>query len=171
AQGKPHSERGATALVGGQKSRLDCADRRRNVGSRPAQDRFGVAPRRQTGSDEANCFDKGAAHLSLPKMSEQLLPPKPNELLSTRFTGARRVSSRTLPSMAGSFSPVLRLRGMSPASMQSSAIAASTMPAAPSVWPVHPLVELSATAGPNTSRTARSSARSLAGVAVPCRLM
>ena len=48
---------------------------------------------------------------------------------------------------------------------------ASTAPAAPSVWPVAPLVELHGTGLPNSAATALPSAASLAGVAVPCRWM
>lgn len=54
---------------------------------------------------------------------------------------------------------------------QSNAITASVIPAAPSVCPVHPLVELQGVAVPKTEFTARSSTRSLVGVAVPCRLI
>ena len=66
---------------------------------------------------------------------------------------------------------VLRLRGMKPCSIASSEIAASTMPAAPSVCPVQPFVELQGVRVPNSAVTAVSSDESFAGVAVPCRLM
>ena len=45
----------------------------------------------------------------------------------------------------------------------------SIPPAAPSVWPVMPLVELHGTSRPKTASIALSSAASLLGVAVPCR--
>ena len=60
---------------------------------------------------------------------------------------------------------------MKPCSIASRQIAASTMPAAPSVWPVQPLVELHGIGDAEQPLTAASSAASLAGVAVPCRLM
>jgi hypothetical protein len=46
---------------------------------------------------------------------------------------------------------------------------ASSAPAAPSVWPVMPLVELHGTRAPKSACIARSSAASLLGVPVPCR--
>ena len=57
---------------------------------------------------------------------------------------------------------------MKPCSSARKQTIASTMPAAPSVWPVKPLVELTGTRLPNRRTSARSSARSFAGVAVPC---
>ena len=44
-------------------------------------------------------------------------------------------------------------------------------PAAPNRCPVEPLVELTGVPAPNSANTAQSSLVSLAGVAVPCRLM
>jgi hypothetical protein len=45
------------------------------------------------------------------------------------------------------------------------------MPAAPSVWPVKPLVELARVVAGNRSATAAASTSSFFAVAVPCRLM
>jgi hypothetical protein len=66
---------------------------------------------------------------------------------------------------------VLSVPGISACSRHSQTNAASVMPAAPKVCPVQPLVELHGVSGPNTRSTARSSAASFNGVAVPCRLM
>ena len=74
-------------------------------------------------------------------------------------------------SRSGSTAVVFRPPGRSPWRSASAQITASSAPAAPSVWPVAPLVELAGTAAPNSAATARASALSLLGVPVPCRLM
>src|SRR3989344_4989595 len=100
-----------------------------------------------------------------------LLPPKPKELLSTRLTVWRRISNNRFMLKLGSAVAVLRLAGNRPSRRHRQQITASVIPAAPSACPVQPLVELHGVLVPNRRETARSSALSLARVAVPCRLM
>src|SRR5688500_6739298 len=114
------------------------------------QHRTRLAPRWQPGRGQAHGLDEHRGHVASPNNRLQLLPPKPNELLSTRRTGASRFSSRIAAWISGSRLRVLRLAGMKPCSMHSRLTAASTIPAAPSVWPVQPLVELQGRELPKT---------------------
>src|SRR4029077_12216284 len=110
---------------------------------------------------------------SVPNSRLQLLPPKPNELDSTRSSGRSCGATATRLLSAGSRLATLRLPGMKPSRTQSREMTASTMPAAPSVCPVQPLVELQATVSPNRPNTAAASAPAVAeqaehgGVLVP----
>ncbi len=61
--------------------------------------------------------------------------------------------------------------GTKPLRSASALITASSAPAAPSAWPVAPLVELQGVVGPKMLVTAWLSERSLLGVPVPCKLM
>ena len=73
---------------------------------------------------------------------------------------------------AGSGSVRLATGGTVPRVAQVSPITASTAPAAPTRWPVTPLVEV--TGGPFAPKTlaiASASAASFSGVDVPCALM
>src|SRR5690606_13503206 len=111
-----------------------------------------------------------AVHAAAPNSSEQLLPPNPKELFITLRGLPSALSKRTCAPQAGSRALLFRVPGSSPCSSASSANTDSTMPAAPRVCPVQPLVELACSARGNTAATARASTASLAGVAVPCRL-
>ena len=143
-----------------------------DVGGRAAQNGERRGPAGKPGRRDADGLDDDSALTApAPNNTLQFVPPKPKEFDNAYSTGARARASSTPACSAGSCSRVLRLRGMKPCSIASRQIAASTMPAAPSVWPVQPFVELHGTAAPNSALTAASSAASFAGVAVPCRLM
>ena len=102
--------------------------------------------------------------------SEQLLPPKPNELFIAKAMSRSALSNRICGPQAASGVALLSVPGSRPCSSASSANTDSTMPAAPSVCPVQPLVELACSDAGNSAATAPASMLSLAGVAVPCRL-
>jgi hypothetical protein len=69
--------------------------------------------------------------------------------------------------ISGSGVSQFRLPGMKSRRKANADITTSAMPAAPSVWPVQPFVELHGVPVPNTLQIAKSSERSLAGVPVP----
>src|SRR5690606_16993923 len=121
---------------------------------------------------QADAFDRGGEGRGHGRenTSEQLLPPKPKALFIAWAMSARALSKRICGPHTGSGTALLRVPGNSPCSSASSANADSTMPAAPRVWPVQPLVELACRVGGNSAATAAASTLSLAGVAVPCRL-
>ena len=92
-----------------------------------------------------------AVTCAAPNSRLQLLPPKPKELLSTRRTGALRGFPAGSPLRCRDpCSCIQAARHEARARCASRLMAASTMPAAPSVWPVQPLVELQGVAVPNT---------------------
>ena len=72
---------------------------------------------------------------------------------------------------AASSSRVLTVPGRKPVSIASRLAVASTMPAAPSVWPVKPLVELACVRAGKRRATSAASTSSFFALAVPCRLM
>src|SRR5690606_28622328 len=114
--------------------------------------------------------ERGHAAPPRPNTSEQLLPPKPNELFIAQATGRSALSNRICGPQAGSGVVLLSVPGSRPSRKAIRANTDSTMPAAPRVWPVQPLVELACSESGNSAATARASIASLAGVEVPCRL-
>ena len=72
-------------------------------------------------------------HRALPNTRQQLLPPKPKELLITVCGLLARFSMRILSIVSGSGSCVWRVPGTSPVSSASIEMTASVIPAAPSV--------------------------------------
>src|SRR5262249_17975707 len=149
------------------------ARERARVGA-PAPPGLGVlAPRGPRGPRAQAGVDHAA---SRPSTSEQLLPPKPNELLSTGPAATRAPRpARVTAGGSGSRSPskTWGIRGIGPSRPSRSASqqkAASIAPAAPSVWPTSGLDELVGGGSPKTRATAEHSIRSFSGVPVPWRL-
>jgi hypothetical protein len=101
-------------------------------------------------------------------------PPKPIEVDRTASRATVRGSPATTSrSISGSWVVRFAVGGTSPSRSAWIAKAASTAPAAPSRWPVTPLVEVTAIRSvwsPKTARIARDSATSLSGVEVPWAL-
>src|SRR6185295_17611631 len=101
----------------------------------------GQLPAGQGGRPERRAFDiegRGphlAAHADapLPKISAQLLPPKPNELESAYRTSPRAGLRLICGPKPAPSSTQLAVPGFRPVWMASRLITASTMPAAPSV--------------------------------------
>src|ERR1700730_16297500 len=151
--------------------RIIAGQRPRPVCRRLAQGAKAFTPTGEARSDHGNRFDICRSHRLAPKIRVQLLPPKPKELVKTRPTGCARFRSTMRALRAGSNSVVLSVAGMKACLMLRMERTASAMPAAPWVWPVHPLVPLQAMPPPKRRGTARSSDASLAGVPLLCRLM
>src|SRR5690606_36664756 len=168
-----HRGRRAPALVRRQQLR-------RGPGRRVGRQRAGVGERargRPAGQALAPVADAGdgggePGHAAppLPNTSEQLLPPKSNELFIAQAVGPWTWSKRICALQAGSGVALLSVPGSRPSRSAISANTDSTMPAAPRVCPVQPLVELACSESGNSAATARASIASLAGVEVPCRL-
>src|SRR5205814_355773 len=77
-----------------------------------------------------------------PKISEALVPPKPNEFDSTYLTRRARASLGTRSmSQEGDGLSRLRVGGTMPSRSARIAKIASTLPAAPSRWPIADLVD------------------------------
>src|SRR5690348_10160413 len=161
---------GAAALVGRQQVARRHVGRRRHVVLLTGQDRQARGPIRKTRAAQSGAFDGDAHHAARPSTRLQLAPPKPNELLITRLTRARRPSRTYWLLNAGSTWRVCGLPGRKSCRMPRAQNTASTTPEAPSVCPAKPLVELHGVAAPNKSNMARSSAASPTRVAVPWRL-
>ena len=85
------------------------------------------------------------------------------EALSATSVPIRSVTIQA--AISGSIRSVFRLRGTKLSRMLRQLTMTFTIPAAPRVWPVQPLIELHGTAAPKIPDTALSSAASLALVA------
>src|SRR5439155_14056928 len=108
-----------------------------------------------------------------PSTSDALWPPKPNEFESaTPVCSDRGSSATTSMAMAGSVWVWLAVGGTNLWCSANTEVTASAAPAAPTRWPVTPLVPVTGTAcSPNTLVMAAASASSFSGVDVPWALM
>src|SRR5688572_8820249 len=137
---------------------------------------LGTGQHRTTGAPSfKSCRQKTDAlnahvHWSVPRIRLQLFPPNPNILLRTRRTERTSLPRRIWLCRVGSIRSQLSVPGRKPCFRQSTEINASVIPAAPSVCPVQPFVELQGVVRPKMPETALSSTASLTLVAVPCRL-
>src|SRR5204862_4835798 len=105
--------------------------------------------------------------------SAALQPPKPSEVLRLTRGRAARATPRTSRSHAGSASSYPAVPGTTPSREASRHMIASSVAAAPIVWPSAPLIELTGTAparAPSTRRSTAVSILSFSGVPVPCAL-
>ena len=102
-----------------------------------------------------------------------LLPPNAKEFDTTTPVGRSAATSGMMSSPLGErVTPaVLAVGGWTPSRTASAQTTASIAPAAPRVWPIIDLVELTGGGGSNSSRIAFGSTQSLVGVPVPCPLM
>ena len=162
ASRRPAARRTAPAASPGRRAAAHVADTGQRAvaagwrrAQRPAagQHRHGSPPshrHRPANRDTAGSTPRSGA--SAPRQQVQLMPPKPKELLITRRTGAADIRGQTRAHGTSDRTAVTpRQPGMKPWRMHSAAITASTMPDAPSVCPVQPLVELHGTSPPNTA--------------------
>ena len=124
-----------------------------------------------TPSTQAIAVGELTAVVSAPKARTQLLPPKPKELERTKGRDSGAASTWIWGPQAGSSTVVFSMPGVQPLSRVARLIAASRKPAAPSAWPVQPLVELAWVDAGNIPATTAASTSSLRALAVPCRLM
>lgn len=102
-----------------------------------------------------------------------LWPPKPNELLMTTSTSCACAVCATKLTEGSIGRSQLTVGGTDPSLMTRAPMMASTAPAAPIMWPVIDLVELTGMDSmcvPNTARSELSSLLSLSWVPVPCAL-
>src|SRR5690606_1648295 len=165
-QRNQHRRRRAAALVGRQQ-------RWRGFGRRVGRQRAGGCERARGGpvgqavAPPADAGDAGAqcAHAAAPRpnTSEQLLPPKPNELFIAYAMSPRALSKRICGPQPGSGVVLLSVPGSRPSRSAISANTDSTMPAAPRVCPVQPLLEPACRLSGNNAATARASIASFAG--------
>src|SRR6185437_875682 len=169
-----HAGRCAPALV--RRQRGGGGARRRRRWRLPGEQAAQCGEVGQLRRPQADAFDVDAqvAHATNParaKARQALLPPKPNELLSaTSMRCCSLCQANCAPQTGSGVSPP-RLPGTRSCSIACSAMVASTMPAAPSVWPVKPLVELARVVAGKARATSAASTSSFFWLAVPCRLM
>src|SRR5262249_42837227 len=138
---------------------------------RPPRAGRGVEPLLQRFLEHRRRPRDGALAHARPSTTAALAPAKPDDVDSATRTSHRRASpcTRSRPAHSGSICRSPAVGGTRPRAMTSAHSTASQAPAAPSVWPIAPLIEFTGTAyAPNSRSNARASMASLNGVPVPC---
>src|SRR5207237_450763 len=113
----------------------------------------------------------GCTHPTRPGTRAAFTPAKPDEVDTAVSAGWRRGSpyTRSRPAQAGSTVARPAVGGTNPSARTWRQRMASKAPAAPSVWPIAPLMELTGTLrGPKARVIAIASIAAWEGVPVPC---